>query len=92
MAPGESRISLSVRPITGIGVTCVSCDTSKGAIGWLFRSRSSLSGAGLYLGETGHDWLAGVLFLSTVGAVITALVVDKRGRLPGRSVPPPADG
>src|SRR5262245_8168505 len=40
----------------------------------------ALSGAGVYLGVQGHDWLAAALFTTTIGAVITALVVDKRPR------------
>jgi uncharacterized membrane protein len=37
-----------------------------------------LSGIGLCLGLKGHDWLAAALFTTTIGAVITALVVDKK--------------
>jgi hypothetical protein len=40
----------------------------------------ALSGAGLYLGLQGHDWLAAALFTTTIGAVIAALVVDRRPR------------
>ena len=36
----------------------------------------ALSSAGVYLGMQGHDWLAGALFTTTIGAVIAALVVD----------------
>ena len=32
-----------------------------------------LSGAGFYLGLRGHDWLAGALFTTTIGAVVAAL-------------------
>ncbi len=42
-----------------------------------------LSGAGFYLGLQGHDWLAAALFTTTIGAVITALVVDKRPQSQG---------
>ena len=46
----------------------------------------ALSGAGVYLGLRGHDWLAAALFTTTVGAVIAALVVDKnpRGQKPAK--------
>jgi uncharacterized membrane protein len=40
----------------------------------------ALSSAGVYLSLHGHDWLAAALFTTTIGAVITALVVDKRPR------------
>jgi uncharacterized membrane protein len=40
----------------------------------------ALSGAGVYLGLQGHDWLAAALFTTTIGAVIAALVADKRPR------------
>jgi uncharacterized membrane protein len=40
----------------------------------------ALSGAGAYLALQGHDWLAAALFTTTIGAVITALAVDKRPR------------
>ena len=40
----------------------------------------ALSGAGLYLGLQGHVWLAAALFTTTIGAVVTALVVDKNPR------------
>jgi uncharacterized membrane protein len=40
----------------------------------------ALSGAGVYLGLRGHDWLAAALLTTTVGAVIAALVVDKKPR------------
>jgi len=41
-----------------------------------------LSGAGLYLGAIGRDWLAAALFTTTIGAVVTTLVVDRKGRGP----------
>ena len=40
----------------------------------------ALSGAGLYLGTLGHDWLAATLFMTTIGAVVTTLVVERRAR------------
>jgi len=39
-----------------------------------------LSGGGIYLGLQGHDWLAAALFTTTIGAVVTTLVVDKKSR------------
>ena len=39
-----------------------------------------LAASGIYLGVTGHEWLAAALFTTTIGAVVTAFVVGKRGR------------
>jgi uncharacterized membrane protein len=48
---------------------------------WMaFGLALALSGLGFYLGLRGHDWLAGTLFTTTIGAITTALVVDKRPR------------
>jgi uncharacterized membrane protein len=40
----------------------------------------ALTAGGVFLGLYGHDWLAAAVFTTTVGAVIAALVVDKRPR------------
>jgi uncharacterized membrane protein len=40
----------------------------------------ALTGCGCYLGVLGHDWLAGVLFTTTIGAVVAALVASSRSR------------
>lgn len=39
-----------------------------------------LCGAGVYLAAIGRDWLAAALFTTTIGAVVTTLVVDKKAR------------
>lgn len=39
----------------------------------------SLATGGIYMGVTGHDWLAAALFTTTIGAVATAFIVGKRG-------------
>lgn len=50
---------------------------------WMAYSLTlALSGAGLYLGAIGRDWLAAALFTTTIGAVVTTLVVDKKARIP----------
>jgi hypothetical protein len=35
---------------------------------------------GLYLGTQRHDWLAAALFMTTIGAVVTALIADSKPR------------
>jgi uncharacterized membrane protein len=40
----------------------------------------SLTIGGIYMGVTGHDWLAAALFTTTIGAVATAFIVGKRER------------
>jgi hypothetical protein len=40
----------------------------------------TLSAGGLYMGLTGHEWLAGALFTTTIGAVATAFVMGRRDR------------
>lgn len=46
---------------------------------WMAYSLAmGLSAAGLYLGVLGHEWLAATLFMTTIGAVVTTLVVERR--------------
>jgi uncharacterized membrane protein len=40
----------------------------------------SLAAGGIYMGVTGHDWLAAALFTTTIGAVATAFIVGRKGR------------
>jgi uncharacterized membrane protein len=48
---------------------------------WMaFTLALALSSLGFYLGLQGHDWLAGLLFTTTIGAITAAFVVDKRPR------------
>jgi uncharacterized membrane protein len=48
---------------------------------WMaFTLTLALSSGGVCLGLLGHDWLAAVLCTTTIGAVITTLVVDSRSR------------
>ena len=43
----------------------------------------ALASGGVCLGLLGHDWLAAALFTTTIGAVVTTLVVDGRTRRNG---------
>lgn len=45
----------------------------------------ALAGGGLWLGLSNHDWLAAALFTTTIGAVVTTLVVDGKSRQRERS-------
>jgi uncharacterized membrane protein len=48
---------------------------------WMaFTLTLALAGGGFCLGLLGHEWLAAALFTTTIGAVVTALVVDSRSR------------
>jgi uncharacterized membrane protein len=40
----------------------------------------ALAACGFCLGVLGHDWLAGTLFTTTIGAVVATLVVSNRSR------------
>ena len=40
----------------------------------------TLFAGGVYMGLTGHEWLAGALFTTTIGAVATAFIVGRRDR------------
>jgi uncharacterized membrane protein len=62
-----------------------SADTQQAARGhWMsFILTLALAGGGLWLGLLGHDWLAAALFTTTIGAVVTTLVVDKKARQRG---------
>jgi uncharacterized membrane protein len=40
----------------------------------------ALAGGGVWLGLLKHDWLAAALVTTTIGAVVTTLVVDRRSR------------
>ena len=39
-----------------------------------------LASSGVYMGVTGHEWLAAALFTTTIGAVATAFIVGKKER------------
>ena len=43
----------------------------------------ALAGGGICLGLSGHDWLAAALFTTTIGAVVTSLVVEGKSRRTG---------
>lgn len=60
----------------------VACETRRVTRGqWMaFVLTLCLTSAGLYLGVTGHDWLAAGLFTTTIGAVVTIFVVGNRAR------------
>jgi hypothetical protein len=45
-----------------------------------FALTLTLGASGLYLGATGHDWLAAGLFTTTIGAVVTSFVLGGRAR------------
>jgi len=48
---------------------------------WMaFTLTLGLAGSGVYMGVTGHEWLAGALFTTTIGAVLTAFILGKRER------------
>jgi uncharacterized membrane protein len=40
----------------------------------------SLGAGGVFLGATGHDWLAAAVFTTTIGAVATAFIVGRWDR------------
>ena len=40
----------------------------------------SLGAGGVFLGATGHDWLAAAVFTTTIGAVAIAFIVGRRER------------
>jgi len=49
---------------------------------WMAYSLAlALSCAGVYLGAMGHDLLAATLFMTTIGAVVTTLVADRKARV-----------
>ena len=81
---GADRIMSLVERQTAHRHRQESADTRQAIRGhWMaYTLAVALSGAGVYLGLQGHDWLAAALFTTTIGAVITALVVDKRSRGP----------
>jgi len=58
----------------------ISCETRRITRGqWMaFVLTLCLTAAGLYLGATGHDWLAAGLFTTTIGAVVTLFVLGNR--------------
>jgi uncharacterized membrane protein len=60
----------------------VSCETRRITRGqWMaFVLTLCLTAAGLYLGATGHDWLAAGLFTTTIGAVVTLFVLGNKKR------------
>jgi len=43
----------------------------------------ALASGGVCLGLSGHDWLAAALFTTTIGAVVTSLVVEGKSRRKG---------
>jgi hypothetical protein len=45
-----------------------------------FTFALTLSGVGFCLGLLGHDALAAILFTTTIGAITTAFIVDKKPR------------
>lgn len=60
----------------------VACETRRVTRGqWMaFVLTLLLATAGLYLGVTGHDWLAAGLFSTTIGAVVTIFLLGNRAR------------
>lgn len=63
----------------------VACETRRIARGqWMaFVLTLLLTTAGIFLGVTGHDWLAAGLFTTTIGAVVTIFVLGNRARANG---------
>lgn len=48
---------------------------------WMaFSTTFALAAAGVYLGVAGHDWLAGALFTTTIGAVMTTFLLGNSER------------
>lgn len=51
-----------------------------------------LTGVGTYLALQGHDWLAGVVFTTTIGAVVTIFVLQRIAGDKDEDGTPPANG
>jgi uncharacterized membrane protein len=44
-----------------------------------FTLTLGLGAGGIYMGVSGHEWLAAALFTTTIGAVATAFIVGRDG-------------
>jgi uncharacterized membrane protein len=79
---GADRVMTLVEHETEHRHRLESADTRHMARGhWMsFIVILALASGGICLGLSGHDWLAGALFTTTICAVATSLVVDGKSR------------